>query len=107
MTLGGDQEQSGDEPGILQNEEEIGQAGKRHALRIDEHIGKRPGSTGNCIGKQAERGTTPGSCVRLTDAQEVEGKQGHHGTCGHANPARSQSVTGPIQGGWSKVTLNW
>ena len=45
-----EKEEGGDEEGILQDEEEIGQAREGHAMWIDEHIGNRPGGAGYRVG---------------------------------------------------------
>ena len=50
-----EKEQGGDEAGILQDEEEIGQAREGHAMWIDDHIGNRPGGAGDRVGEHAQR----------------------------------------------------
>ena len=106
-TTGGDEEQRGEEAQVPQDEEEIGQAGEGEPLRRDVLFGQRPDGEAHHGGEQAQRGqhqaAPPGCRVR----RRCTATQATTNSCGHARAARSQFVTGLIQGGWSRVTVSW
>ena len=63
--------------GILEDEEEIGEAWEGHAMRIGGHLGNRPDRAGNRVGQHAHCHAAPGGRTSLMGTQERQSNPGH------------------------------
>ena len=102
-----DEEEGGQEQGVLEQEEGGGKAWERDALRVDVHVGNRPEGARDGIREHPESREHPRGGKAVGGALEGHGDPGDDEELRPGERGAEPFVIGPIQEGCTRVIVNW